>query len=83
MTVAGWKRACRPLKGVLRILLVSILAALMITIGYYLCHRLEMEGAEWCAVRNYLFSALAAGSLYVLEKRTVYTECKAQDQEGD
>lgn len=83
MTVAGWKRACRPLKRVLRILLVSILAALLITMGYHLCHRLETEGAEWYAIWNYLFSALAAGSLYVLEKRTVYTECKAQDQEGD
>lgn len=89
MTVSEWKRACKPLRLVLRILSGGILVTAAGTLAYYLSYASEFDGQVFTYLMAYLLGAVLIGFVYFAESRTVYrkgvadTGIRKEDKNGD
>ncbi|MCC8068105.1 MAG: hypothetical protein LIO94_13555 [Clostridiales bacterium] len=77
MTISGWKRACRPIKNALRLLIVSILLTAVSTVLYYLINQIEYSGTVLNCLVRYLLGAGFCAVIFYIESRTTYSTVPA------
>ena len=77
MTISEWKRGCKTLKKVLKILECCVLVTAVGTLGYYLFHGTEFSGKILCYFIAYLLCAGVLSIIYILENKVNYKKIKS------
>lgn len=77
MTISEWKRGCRTLKKILKILAGCVLVTAAGTLGYYLLHGTEFSGKILGYFMAYLLCASVLGIMYILENKVNYQKIRS------
>ena len=77
MTISEWKRGCRTLKKILKILAGCVLVTAAGTLGYYLLHGTEFSGRILGYFMAYLLCASVLGIMYIWENKVNYQKIRS------